>query len=77
MEIRWGSRIAVWNRRRDSLFLISLSITAIVTANTVSKTMNAELYRSVFLVMMKASLVLNRNLKLVNPTQGLPQMPCK
>ena len=61
----------VWYALAALRLRISWSISANVTGTATSSTIKQRLYSSVFLVMVNASLVENRNSKFLNPTHGL------
>ncbi|MNZ94188.1 hypothetical protein D3C78_1132890 [compost metagenome] len=57
--------------------MISFNIIASEIAKKVFNMINTTLYRRVFLVIMKASVVLNKYSKFLSPIQSLPQIPCE
>ena len=74
-ERRFGSSSAAWKNFTRFFFPSSHIMIAIAIATIVPIIINARLYRSVFLVMIQASFVLNKNSKFSNPHHSLPKMP--
>ena len=74
-DSRYGIRIMICELRLKNLFLMVSMAMAQKIANALPNTIKTRLYRIVFRVMIKASPVLNRYLKLSNPAHGLFQIP--
>ena len=75
VDSRYGIKITTWLNRFKNLLFTQSSAMATVMARMLPNRIKPRLYSTVLRSAFSASLLLNRNLKLLSPAHGLLKMP--